>query len=132
MNRFVKTESVFCIESIGYALDRIFPEDFVYNGESHPTIEFVYVQSGMIEVVEEEKVYIMEAGDFIVHGPMEFHRLKSASNTTPHIYNLSANITGKLPERLYSGVFRLNPYEQDRFLKIFKSAEEPWSFRCRK
>jgi len=124
MNKFVKTENVFEIESIGYALDRIFPSDFVYDGESHPSVEFVYVQSGKLEVVEEEKVYLMEGGELIVHGPMKFHRLKSTGNTSPHVYNLSAHISGKVPESLYGGVFRLDKFEQDEFLKILKNARQ--------
>ena len=124
MNKFVKTENVFSIDSIGYALDRVFPSDFVYDGESHPSVEFVYVQSGKLEVVEEENVYIMEAGELIVHGPMKFHRLKSTGNTSPHVYNLSAVISGIVPESLYGGVFRLDKGEQDAFLKIFQNAEQ--------
>ena len=124
VNKFVKTENVFEIESIGYALDRIFPSDFVYDGESHPSVEFVYVQSGKLEVVEEEKVYLMEGGELIVHGPMKFHRLKSTGNTSPHVYNLSAHISGKVPESLYGGVFRLDKFEQDEFLKILKNARQ--------
>ncbi len=124
MNRFVNTENVFNIKSIGYALDRVFPSNFVYDGESHPSIEIVYVQSGKLEVVEEENVYIMESGDLIIHGPMEFHRLKSMENTTPHVYNLSAVIDGEVPERLYSGVFRPDKFEQNEFLRVFKAVAE--------
>lgn len=122
MNKFAKVENVFSIQSIGYALNRVFPADFVYDGESHPSIEIVYVQSGKLEVVEEENVYVMEAGDLIIHGPMEFHRLKSMAGTTPHVYNLSAIVEGKVPQRLYGGVFRLNRHEREEFIKIFESA----------
>ena len=121
MNRFAKIENVFTLQSIGYALNRVFPADFVYDGESHPSIEIVYVQSGKLEVVEEENVYVMEAGDLIIHAPMEFHRLKSMSGTTPHVYNLSVIAQGKLPERLYSGVFHLDRHEREEFIKIFDS-----------
>jgi len=122
MNRFVEIENIFNIKSIGYALDRVFPSSFVYYGESHPSVEIVYVKSGKLEVVEDENVYEMESGDLIIHAPMEFHRLKSMADTTPHVYNLSAIIEGNAPDKLYRGVFRLDRAEQDEFLRIFESA----------
>ena len=44
------------------------------------------------------------------------------AGTTPHVYNLSAIVEGKVPQRLYGGVFRLNRHEREEFIKIFESA----------
>lgn len=119
---FKKVEKQFYIESLAYALDRQFPKDFVYNGESHDSVEIVYVDSGNIEVVEDEKVYLMSSGDIIFHAPMEFHTIRSDKDTSPRVYNLSAIINGRVPENLYDGIFNLDINERSEFLRIFKTA----------
>ncbi len=119
---FKKVKKQFCIESLAHALDRQFPKDFVYNGESHDSVEMVYVDSGNIEVVEDEKVYLMGSGDIIFHAPMEFHTIRSDKDTSPRVYNLSAIIHGRVPDNLYDGIFNLDINERAEFLRIFKTA----------
>ena len=124
---FKKVERQFYVESLALPLERQFPKDFVYSGECHNFIEMVYVESGNVEVVENEKVYLMGSGDIIFHAPMEFHRIKSDKDTSPKVYNLSAIIHGKVPDNLYDGIFGLVMSERAEFLRIFKTAH---SFIC--
>ncbi|MBO5059822.1 MAG: helix-turn-helix domain-containing protein [Clostridia bacterium] len=121
---FKKVENQFYIKSLAFATDRQFPEDFTYEGESHDFMEIVYIESGEVEVVENEKVYLLGSGDIIFHAPMEFHRIKSAGNTSPRVFNLSARIQGKMPDNLYSGVFNLDINERTEFFRVFKAANK--------
>ena len=116
---FKKVERQFNIESFAYALERQFEKDFVYNGESHASVELVYVDSGNIEVVENEKVYLMQSGDIIFHAPMEFHTIRSDKDTSPRVYNLSIIFQGSVPDNLYDGIFKLDISEREEFLRIF-------------
>lgn len=109
----------FCVEEIGTALDRIFDKDFDFKGERHRTIEIVYIVSGKVEIVEEEKVYLLGEGDLILHAPMEFHRIKSDAQTSPHVLNLSIAVSGQLPPRLFENVFHLTPEQHATFWKYF-------------
>jgi AraC-like DNA-binding protein len=108
----------FTIDSVGSFLDRVFSKDFDYKGEQHNFIELVYIDSGNVEVVEDEKVYRLGEGDLILHAPMEFHRIRSDADTAPHVLNLSFSVSGNLPARLFGGVFHISSVQRTALLQL--------------
>lgn len=123
--RFLKVKRIFQIDEIGYTLDRFFDADFAdHTGEQHSFVEMVYVVSGKIEIVEDENVYVMTDGDMLIHAPMELHRMKMLDGTRSHILNLSIDISGELPSKLYDGVYHLMLEQREKYINIFKSAEK--------
>lgn len=119
---FYEIENSFKIESIGYLQDRRFSPDLDFKGESHDFVEVVYICSGSVEIVKNEKVYILRSGDMAIHAPMEFHRIKSDGQTSPRVINFSFKATGALPEKLFEDVFHLSLNQQTDFLKYFEIA----------
>lgn len=122
---FVKVCEQFKIDSIyntGY--DRTFAKSYAFDGEAHDFWESVYVVSGKIEVIENDEIYIMGEGDIIFHAPMEFHRLKAASDTSPHVFNLSFKTVGEIPSRLTRGVFHLSPEQNKTYLELIEFIKE--------
>ena len=111
-----KIDSLFTIESLGNIFDHHFPPDFDYKGERHDYMEFVYVVSGCVQVTENGRVYNLSEHDLILHGPMEFHRIKSRNGTAPHVFNISMCIRGQLPPSLLDGVFHLSESQRERFM----------------
>ena len=105
--------------------------DFVFLGESHDFWEFVCVLEGEVEVVEDEKVYLLQPGCFVGHAPMEFHRIRSAGGTSPRVLVVSFFHEGALPQRLKDGVFSLSEGELEEYAGIFRrvrsahSGQEP-------
>lgn len=77
------------ITSFHFSLDRIFGEEYEYAGEKHPFWELVYVLSGSVGITAGEKIYILDAGQCLLHPPNEFHRIRSERGTEPHVLNLS-------------------------------------------
>lgn len=120
---FKTIKNFFTIVKIGHTYDRTFSTDFEFEGESHNFTEIVFVQSGSIQVAENEKIYNMQAGDIIFHAPMDFHCLKSTNNTTPHVKNISVIIDGNFPKQIFDGVFHLTKTEQEHFNKYFDLAQ---------
>ena len=117
---FINTQTKFTIDAImKKPFDRIFPSDFNYSGEAHDFWEIVYVIDGKIEVIENDEIYIMDKGNIIFHAPMEFHRIKSSDNTTPHVLNLSFKSSGELPEKIKNGVFLLDDKLRQEYLNYF-------------
>ena len=112
-----KIETLFSIETMGNVFDRVFSPSFDYRGERHDYMEFVYVVSGCVQVTENEKVYRLGSQDLILHGPMEFHRIKSVEDTFPHVINLSMLVRGELPQTLLDGVFHLSKEQHESFLR---------------
>ena len=121
---FHKVDNIFKITSIGYPLDRIFSADFDFKGEQHNFIEIVYLLSGNVEIVENDKVYMLSSGDMLIHAPMEFHRIRSSNDSSPHVLNLSISVDGTFPKELFDGVFTLSPTQHAEYLKYFKYVEE--------
>ena len=90
-------------------------ESFVFHGESHDFWEIVLVREGQVEVTEDEKVYRLQKNDLILHAPMEFHRIKSAANTSPSGFICSFCASGMLPEALRAGCFALDAEEASEY-----------------
>lgn len=108
----------FTITNVNTANDFFWDDKFTFAGESHEYWEIVCVHSGAVEAVEDEKVYTLRAGDMVCHAPMEFHRIKSCTGTSPHVTVMTFKNTGELPARLGDGVFKLSEDE----LRIYHSA----------
>ena len=70
--KFDKEISVFGLFS---AFRYTFQKDFHYNGEKHDGWEFVFVESGKMSALADDKKYIIKSGEMICHKPMEFHNL---------------------------------------------------------
>ncbi len=77
------------ITSFHFSLDRIFGDKYEFAGEKHPFWELVYVLGGSVGITAGEKIYILDAGQCLLHPPNEFHRIRSERGTEPHVLNLS-------------------------------------------
>ena len=105
--------------------DRRFSKDFTFDGEKHDFFEVVYVVDGIVEVVEDEKVYTLGERDIIFHAPNEFHRIRSAQNSSPHVLNVSFKINGDLPQSLKNGVMHLSAALAEEYVTtVGKLADE--------
>ena len=62
--------------------------DFVFEGESHPFWEMVYVDKGQVEVQSEKDTIILKQGEIIFHKPNEFHAIK-AHESSPNFFVIS-------------------------------------------
>lgn len=114
----------FEIESLAYPFERSFSSKFTFDGELHDFIELVYIKSGKVEIVKEEKVYLADGGTIFFHAPMEFHKIKSAHGTSPKVYNLSMKVRGALPDGIYDNLFLLDLRLEERFLSAFSKARD--------
>lgn len=92
--------------------------DYVFHGESHDFWEIVFVLDGQVEVTEDDKIYQLKKNDLILHAPMEFHRIKSASDTSPKGFILSVCIEGEPPLALRDGCFALNADEVAEYTSL--------------
>lgn len=75
--------------------EKSYEQNYKYEGELHDFWEIVCVMEGRLGVTADKDVYVLEAGQAIVHKPMEFHNIWSESSC-PKIIILS--FSGKLPD----------------------------------
>ena len=109
----------FTVTSFRSAFDFKWGESFTFDGERHDFWEIVCVLKGRVEAIEDEKIYILSAGDMICHAPSEFHRIRSYDNTEPHVLVISFEHDGELPISISDGVFSLSIDELNEYRKIF-------------
>lgn len=109
----------FRITGVYTAYEFTWDSEGVFKGESHDFWEMVTVISGQLEVVEDDRYYVLESGMTVCHAPGEFHRLKSAGGTSPRFLVLTFGHKGKLPERLREGVFTLSETERNQYIELF-------------
>ncbi len=119
LSNIIPVENNFKILSFNTVLDYRWDAEFVFLGEQHDFWEMVYVLSGEVECAEDGRVYQLKAGDMLLHAPMEFHKIRSASNTKPHLFVLSFSAEGMLPETLKDGVFCLLEEDRRRYEQFF-------------
>lgn len=93
-------------------------DTFAFNGESHDLWEIVYVESGRTEVIEDEKVYILEGHNMILHAPMEFHRIRSMAGTAPTGLIMTFATKGNLPTELRKGIFELDEAQRMEYTAL--------------
>ena len=117
---YVDLPCSFRILGMHSALDYHWDSSFQFLGESHPDWETVCVLDGQVEVAEDDKIYILKAGDYICHGSMEFHRIRSSGGTTPHVLIICFKHEGTMPPALLDGVFSLNPAELENYQRLFE------------
>lgn len=113
------TEPLFNIDVINTAHNFQWDERYYYPGEYHDFPEIVYVKDGAVQVTENERVYNMNQGDWILHDAMEFHSIRSAKQTQPRVFILSFYTPGILPDNLTNGVFTLSQEDRSTFEDIF-------------
>ncbi len=69
--------------------NRFFRRNYEFAGETHPFYELVYVLSGSVGVTAGDEIYLLQAGQMLLHPPDEFHRIWSECDSEPHVLNLS-------------------------------------------
>ena len=104
------------ISSFHFSLDRIFGESYDFAGEMHPFYEIVYVLSGSVGITADEKVYVLNAGQCLMHPPNEFHRIRSERGSEPHVLNLSFH-AGEMPA-MKGRIFEPSDALREEFLEI--------------
>ena len=94
------------------------PKGFYFPGESHDFWEGVYVHEGKVTATADEQVYVLRPGQFLLHKPMEFHRIWSDPDCAPRIVNISFQADGELLQNMHHRCFDLNPPQQELFWKV--------------
>ena len=95
--------------------------EFAFHGEAHEMWEIVFVKSGEVEVTENEKIYLLERNNLIIHAPWEFHRIRSAGGTSPEVYVMSFYANGEIPLQLKEGVFILDAEQGLKHIALCRS-----------
>lgn len=65
------------IQKIASILFYRYSPTFAFKGEKHADWEFVYVDKGQVLIEADGKPFTLKDGEFFLHRPMEFHKIRS-------------------------------------------------------
>ena len=79
IKKAVVVDSLVTIESLDIS------QSFTYPIETHDFYELVLLTKGTLGITAGAETFVLEAPAAVLHPPMEFHSLRAAEGTTPHI-----------------------------------------------
>lgn len=115
-------KNVLSIRSLFTFSSRKFPDGYAFKGETHDFTEVVCVTEGKAGITVDKNIYVLSAGQMIVHMPGEFHAIWSDCGTEPEtvIFSFRADAFPQLSPRVYS----LLPERISELKAIFREAEK--------
>lgn len=113
-------ERCILIESFIGGFDTVHSEGFVFNGEMHDFWEAVFVSDGTAIATADERVYTLSRGKLLFHKPMEFHRIRSAEGSAPHVHIISFVAKGDIMHNFENRCFDLDENQSEAFIKLCK------------
>lgn len=102
------------------AFEADYRSDFYFKGEYHDFWEMAYVISGTAGVSADERIYELTAGEAILHKPMEFHKLWSASNENLRVLVMSFSAEGEALSKLENFVGKLDYAQKESLGNIMR------------
>lgn len=120
-------KNVLSLSSLYTFSRRRFSAEYTFKGESHDFTEVVCVTDGKAGITADKNVYVLSAGQMIVHMPGEFHKIWSDCGTEPEtvIFSFRAEAFPNVEQR----VFSLTPERVSQIRSIFQAAEKAFELK---
>lgn len=125
MYRMIEIANSITLDSLVSVIDTVRPKGFYFSGEMHDFWEIVFVRSGHAMAVADERLYRLSPGQMLFHKPMEFHRIWSDGNSSPHLMIISFRASGEGMENFREKCFCVEPEmfaEYEKIVHLFKKA----------
>ncbi|MBR2028157.1 MAG: helix-turn-helix transcriptional regulator [Oscillospiraceae bacterium] len=114
-----------------------FSKNYVYEGESHPFWEFVYVDKGEVDAVREGELVHLTKGQILFHKPNEFHTLMADGKSAPNILIVSFNCSSEAMSFFENMIANIGDKERRLMATIIAESEmafstpldDPWTIR---
>lgn len=107
-----EVEELLHIEKFYSFFESYFDVSYRFNGEAHAFWECIYVKEGEICASADERVYNLQAGEIIIHKPLEFHKFHVNTPEGTTIIVFSFSLEGLLSDGLRNKIIRLSEEER--------------------
>lgn len=98
------------VERIYSIFERTYGPDYNFAGETHNFWECLYVQSGLVRVTADSRVYNLGEGDIIFHKPLELHKFVVEGGEKAKVLCFSFSLDGEPSRQVENKVFSLGAY----------------------
>lgn len=95
-----------------------YPNGYTFDGEVHNFWECLFIRTGALNVVGDDRVYNLTENDFIVHSPLELHKFVVTSPEGVDILIFSFDASGIILNKLMKNAFHLNDAAVENAVKI--------------
>ncbi len=97
-------KNILSIRSLFTFSTQKFSGDYTFKGESHNFIEVVCVTDGKVGITADKQVFLLSAGQMIIHKPNEFHAIWSDCDSEPEvvIFSFKADAFPSLSQYVYA------------------------------
>ena len=95
----------------------VYSPSFCFKGETHEAWEIVYISKGEAIIETDEKTSVIKNGQFYIHKPFDFHKIK-ANNVTCNVGIVSFFSKSKPLYDIADVVFDATSYQKNLFTQI--------------
>ena len=115
-----RLDKVIEIKSISSIYIFHFDKSYFTDFEKHAPIELIYVDEGVEQVWEDDKVYTLQKGEIFIHKPMAFHKDACLSDES-RVYIISFTTSSKIISKLFDRVIKLKKNEINQLKQVFET-----------
>lgn len=115
-----RLDKVIEIKSISSIYIFHFDKSYFTDFEKHAPIELIYVDEGVEQVWEDDKVYTLQKGEIFIHKPMAFHK-DACSSDESRVYIISFTTSSKIISKLFDRVIKLKKNEINQLKQVFET-----------
>jgi len=104
-----------------------YSKNYIFEGEKHNFWEFLYVDKGQVQVMADERKYILKQGEIIFHKPNEWHTVYADGKVAPNLVVVAFNCLSDAMKHLENKVITLDNHLKLHLGSIVKEAKEAYS-----
>ncbi len=100
-----------------------FPENFVFEGETHDFWELSYIDKGQIVIQQEQNKYLLKAGEMIFCKPNAFHKSWVWQGKDASVVTMAFSVNGIALDIFEKNIVLLNAEQRQCISAIVREAE---------
>ncbi len=106
-----------------------YSKNYIFEGEKHDFWEFVYVDKGEVNVMADDKKYLLKKDEMIFHKPNEWHTVLANKKVAPNLIVVSFDSKDEAMHLLEGKIITANEHIKVKLANIVKYAKEVFSSR---
>lgn len=104
-----------------------YSKNYIFEGERHNFWELLYVDKGEINIIADDKKYLLRQGEIIFHQPNEWHTVIANGKVAPNLIVIAFDCRSKAMDYFRSNVLSIDEQIKAYFAIIIKEAKNAYS-----
>lgn len=104
-----------------------YSKNYIFEGESHDFWEILYVDKGEINVMADDKKYILQRGEMIFHKPNQWHNVVANGEVAPNLIVVAFDCKSKAMKYFEDKVLSIDDRVKSHLANIVGEAKKAYS-----